>query len=131
MKNANDHEFYLVDELAEKLRVNRMTIYRYIKAGRLQAFKTGKEYRIAKVEFDRFLNQVKTNNAMKNNAKKNKVTYTPEEIKESNEFAQALADNLGKNVLAEHEQILKDLEPGGRLSHLNDAQKKFLRGELK
>lgn len=51
------YEFYLVDELAEKLRVNRMTIYRYIKAGKLQAYKTGKEYRIKKDEFERFLSQ--------------------------------------------------------------------------
>lgn len=48
-------DFYLVDELAAKLRVNRMTIYRYIKAGKLHAFKTGKEYRIAKSEFNRLL----------------------------------------------------------------------------
>ncbi len=48
-------DFYLVDELAEKLRVNRMTIYRYIKAGKLEAYKMGKEFRIAKFEFNRFL----------------------------------------------------------------------------
>lgn len=49
------HDFYLVDELADKLRVNRMTIYRYIKAGKLEAHKIGKEFRIAKDEFERFL----------------------------------------------------------------------------
>jgi excisionase family DNA binding protein len=49
------HEFYLVDELAAKLRVNRMTIYRYIKAGKLHAYKTGREFRIAKAEFNRFM----------------------------------------------------------------------------
>lgn len=51
--------FYLVDELAEVLRVNRMTIYRYIKAGKLHAYKTGKEYRIEKAEFDRFMKAAK------------------------------------------------------------------------
>ena len=30
-----EHEFYLAVELAERLRVNIMTIYRYIKAGKL------------------------------------------------------------------------------------------------
>jgi len=54
-------DFYLVEELAEKLRVNKMTIYRYIKAGKLEAFKTGKEFRIAKAEFDKFMNNHKTN----------------------------------------------------------------------
>lgn len=52
-------EFYLVDELAEKLRVNRMTIYRYIKAGKLHAHKTGREYRIPRAEFNRFLEATK------------------------------------------------------------------------
>ena len=56
MKTQPSHDFYLVDELAEKLRVNPMTIYRYIKAGKLQAHKTGKEYRIPKAEFEKFLN---------------------------------------------------------------------------
>jgi len=53
-------EFYLAEELAEKLRVNVMTIYRYIKAKKLKAYKIGKEFRIDKKEFDRFLNSVKT-----------------------------------------------------------------------
>jgi len=53
-------DFYLVDELAAKLRVNPMTIYRYIKAGKLEAHKTGKNYRIAKAEFERFLKETST-----------------------------------------------------------------------
>lgn len=55
-----EHDFYLVDELAEKLRVNPMTIYRYIKAGKLTASKIGKEYRIAKDEFERLINESST-----------------------------------------------------------------------
>ena len=51
--------FYRVDELADILRVNRMTIYRYIKAGKLHVYKTGKEYRIEKAEFDNFLKAAK------------------------------------------------------------------------
>lgn len=37
-----------------------MTIYRYIKAGNLRAYKIGKEFRIDKNEFDNFLNKTKT-----------------------------------------------------------------------
>lgn len=55
-----EKEFYLVEELAKKLRVSNMTIYRYIKAGKIQAYKIGKELRIAKEEFDKFLYKVKT-----------------------------------------------------------------------
>lgn len=50
-------EFYTAKELAEKLRVNVMTIYRYIKSGKLKAYKFGKEFRIDKKEFDQFLNK--------------------------------------------------------------------------
>jgi len=53
-------EFYTAKELAEKLRVNIMTIYRYIKAGKLKAYKMSKEFRIDKEEFNKFLNKVKT-----------------------------------------------------------------------
>jgi excisionase family DNA binding protein len=37
-----------------------MTIYRYIKAGKLKAYKIGKEFRINKEEFQRFLDKTKT-----------------------------------------------------------------------
>lgn len=53
-------DFYTAEELAKKLEVNIMTIYRYIKAKKLQAYKIGKEYRIAEQEFSRFLDKVKT-----------------------------------------------------------------------
>jgi len=53
-------EFYLVEELAEKLRLSNMTIYRYIKAKKLKAYKIGKEFRIDQNEFNKFLNKVKT-----------------------------------------------------------------------
>ena len=56
---AQEKEFYLVEELAKKLRVSEMTIYRYIKAKKVKAYKIGKEYRIDKQEFNNFLNRVK------------------------------------------------------------------------
>ncbi len=55
-----DKPFYKAEDLAELLEVNIMTIYRYIKAGRLKAYKLGREFRIEKSEFSRFLNKVKT-----------------------------------------------------------------------
>lgn len=54
-------EFYTAKELSEKLRVNIMTIYRYIDAKKLKAYKLGKEFRIDKKEFDSFLSKAKTN----------------------------------------------------------------------
>jgi len=55
----NEKEFYFAEELANKLRVNIMTIYRYIKAGKLKAYKIGKEFRIDKKELNEFLNKNK------------------------------------------------------------------------
>lgn len=52
-------EFYTAQELAKKLRVNIITIYRYIKAGKIKAYKMSKKFRIEKVEFNKFLNKVK------------------------------------------------------------------------
>jgi excisionase family DNA binding protein len=61
MSNKQEKEFYKAEDLAEKLDVNIMTIYRYIKAGKLKAYKIGKEYRIDKVEFNNFLSRVQNN----------------------------------------------------------------------
>ena len=55
-----DKDFYTAQELADKLQVNIMTIYRYIKAKRLKAYKIGKEFRIDKAEFEAFLKRVST-----------------------------------------------------------------------
>ena len=56
----NKKEFYTAQELADKLQVNIMTIYRYIKAEKFRAYKIGKEFRIDKIEFQAFLEKVST-----------------------------------------------------------------------
>jgi excisionase family DNA binding protein len=53
-------EFYRAQELADRLSVNVMTIYRYIKAKKLRAYKMGKEFRIKKEDFEKLLNKTKT-----------------------------------------------------------------------
>ena len=55
----NKKEFYTAEELAQKLRVNIMTIYRYIKAKDLKAYKLGKEFRITTKDFESFLSERK------------------------------------------------------------------------
>jgi len=55
-----EKEFYRAEDLAELLEVNIMTIYRYIKAGRLKAYKIGRDFRIDKSEFNAFLKKVST-----------------------------------------------------------------------
>jgi len=53
-------DFYTAQELADKLQVNIMTIYRYIKTKLLKAYKIGKEFRIDRAEFEAFLKRVST-----------------------------------------------------------------------
>lgn len=53
-------DFYTARDLADKLGVNIMTIYRYIKAKKLKAYKIGKEFRIDKNEFEAFLRKAST-----------------------------------------------------------------------
>lgn len=51
----NKKEFYTAEELALELRVNIMTIYRYIKSGKIRTYKLGKDFRISRKEYMRFL----------------------------------------------------------------------------
>ena len=55
-------EFYKAEDLAEKLDVNIMTIYRYIEAGKIKAHKIGREFRIPLEEFEKFLNKTMVKN---------------------------------------------------------------------
>ena len=48
-------DFYTAKDLADKLGLNIMTIYRHIKAGKLKAYKIGKEFRIDKKIFNNFM----------------------------------------------------------------------------
>lgn len=57
-----NYEFLTVEEIAKILKVTKMTIYRYIKAGKLTAYKIGKDFRISKETLDNFLKQARTTN---------------------------------------------------------------------
>lgn len=48
-------EFYTIEEIAQNLKVTKMTIYRYIKAGKLKAYKLWKEIRVKKEDYESFI----------------------------------------------------------------------------
>lgn len=54
-----EEQFYTVDELAQILKVNPMTVYRWIKTNKLMSLKAGKQYRVKKEDLDNFLNNKK------------------------------------------------------------------------
>jgi len=53
-------DFYTIQKLADKLQVNIINIYRYIRASRLKANKISKDFRIGRDEFNKFLDKTKT-----------------------------------------------------------------------
>lgn len=52
-------QYYTIKEVAEMLKVAYLTVYRWIKSGKLFSFKVGKQYRIKKKDLDKFLIKVK------------------------------------------------------------------------
>ena len=50
-----EEAYFTVDEVAERLKVSHMTVYRWIKTGKLDAYKLGGEFRITERDIERFL----------------------------------------------------------------------------
>lgn len=48
------------NEITAILKVSKLTIYRYIKAGKLPAYKVGRDYRVRQEDFDKLLEKGKT-----------------------------------------------------------------------
>ncbi len=55
MMRAVEETYFTVEEVAERLKVSHMTVYRWIKAGKLDAYKIGGEFRITERDIERFL----------------------------------------------------------------------------
>lgn len=51
----NQDEYYSIQEVADKLKVAYLTVYRWIQSGKLTALKAGKQYRIDKNDLHNFL----------------------------------------------------------------------------
>ncbi len=51
--------FLTIVDVSKTLNLSKMTIYRYINAGKLPAYKFGREFRIEPKEFDLFLKRNK------------------------------------------------------------------------
>lgn len=52
-------KYLTIEEVAETLRVAYMTVYRWIKAGKLEAIKAGKQYRISEKSLNNFIEKTK------------------------------------------------------------------------
>ncbi len=57
----NNPQLLTIEEVAKTLKVSKMTIYRYIKANKLSAYKLEQELRIKEDDLMEFLKDRKTN----------------------------------------------------------------------
>lgn len=51
---AKDIEVYTLEELASVLMVTRRTLYNWVKDGKLEAFKVGRQWRVTKTALEAF-----------------------------------------------------------------------------
>lgn len=54
--------FFTIEEISKMLKVSYLTVYRWVRAGKLMAYKIEKQYRIKKEDFDLFIKSYKTKN---------------------------------------------------------------------
>ena len=55
-----DEDFLTVEEIAKKLRVKVYTVRDWIRKGELIAYKVGRDYRIKKDDYEKFLQERRT-----------------------------------------------------------------------
>lgn len=54
-----NEKFLAAKEISEKYKVSYITVFRWIKSGKLKAFKVGKQYRIKQEDLDHFIQESK------------------------------------------------------------------------
>ncbi len=60
MNVMKDDAVFSTKEVAEKFKVTYLTVFRWIKAGKLKAFKVGKQYRVKQEDLEAFIEQSKS-----------------------------------------------------------------------
>lgn len=50
-----EEQYYSIEEVAKMLKVAYLTVYRWVQAGKLTAYKAGKQYRIKKEDLEAFI----------------------------------------------------------------------------
>ncbi len=59
MNPNSTEQFYTLKEVAERLHVSRMTVYRYVKTKKLPAYKIGRDFRIKDEDLNTFITSLK------------------------------------------------------------------------
>lgn len=56
----NEETYYTSQEVAKRFKVTYLTVFRWIKSGKLKAFKVGKQYRVKQEDLEAFIEQSKS-----------------------------------------------------------------------
>jgi excisionase family DNA binding protein len=56
-KPITQEKYYTIDEVATTLKVAYLTVYRWIQARKIKAYKIGRSYRITEKELGRFIEE--------------------------------------------------------------------------
>jgi len=59
-ETAKEVQFYTIQEVADLLKVSYITVFRWVKAGKITAYKVGKQHRIKKEDLDKFIENSKS-----------------------------------------------------------------------
>lgn len=51
-----EEKYYTLKEVAKLLKVTYMTVFRWVRTGKIKAFKAGKQYRIRQEQLNDFIN---------------------------------------------------------------------------
>lgn len=60
MDVMKDEAVFSTKEVAEKFKVTYLTVFRWIKSGKLKAFKVGKQYRVKQEDLEAFIEHSKS-----------------------------------------------------------------------
>jgi excisionase family DNA binding protein len=115
MINERDREILTPEQAADYLQINRETVYRYIRQGKLAASKLGRAYRIPRASLDLFLWATRTRRDL------TLREYTGEEIESfiqadqldaeaqriADRFLKAARDRQSRRVREEGERIAR------------------------
>lgn len=54
---TKNEQYFSVNEVAEKFGVNPKTVFRHVREGKIPAFKIGGQWRIAKSQLDKYIEE--------------------------------------------------------------------------
>jgi len=58
MMDTRPNDFYTIDDIAERLRISKTTVFRLLDRGELPGYKIGGQWRIAPEQLEKYLDSV-------------------------------------------------------------------------